>query len=124
MMKATLPLGLTLFLAAAGLAYAQAPGTETGVNEAVMRQAYRISLQQKLREASLAEQQKDTARAAKLYDDAWELVQKTGYINVPAEAEQARAGLAAVRLGYVSQVFGYLFPHGLPAMCSRARHRA
>src|SRR5262249_8688096 len=97
MMKAaTLPFGLTLLLVSAAICSAQAP-TETAVNEAVMRQAYRISLRQKLEEARLAQQQHDTLRAATLYDDAWELALKVGPGNIPEETEQTRVGLSAVR---------------------------
>src|SRR5512134_3523181 len=99
MMKAaTLPLALSLFLGTASFGHAQAPAQETAVNEAVVRQANRIALRQKLADALNAQARHDLAVAAKLYDDSWELVQKIGYANVQAEADQARAGLAAVRL--------------------------
>ena len=98
MMKATLPLGLSLLLATAGVSFAQAPAQETAVNEAVIRQANRIALRQKLADALNAQSRHDLPNAAKLYDDAWELVQKIGYVNVEPEADQTRAGLAAVRL--------------------------
>jgi len=99
MMKAaSLPLALSLFLATAAVSYAQAPATETAVNEAVIRQANRIALRQKLGDALGAQTRHDLPTAAKLYDDSWELVQKIGYVNVEPEADQARAGLAAVRL--------------------------
>src|SRR5581483_11676487 len=99
MMKAvTLPLGLTLLLANASLAPAQVPPQESAVNEAVMRQANRIVLRQKLADARAAEDRHDLATAAKLYDDAWTLVTNIGINNVEAEAATARAGLAAVRL--------------------------
>ena len=100
MMKAaTLPIGLSLFLATATVSLAQAPGPqETAVNEAVVRQASRIALRQKLADALNAQSRHDLPTAAKLYDDAWVLVQKIGYSNVEPEADQTRAGLAAVRL--------------------------
>src|SRR5512138_230451 len=98
MMKAALlPLGLTLFLATAAVSFGQAPPQETAINEAVMRQAARISLRQKLVQASEAQARGDLPAAAKLYDDCWDLVQKVG-ANVDAEAAQTRAGLASVRL--------------------------
>ncbi len=98
MMKAAfLPLGLTLLLGAPGATYAQAPAQETAVNEAVIRQADHIALRQKLAEARNAQERGDLAKAAKLYDDSWDLVQRVG-ANVEAEAATTRAGLAAVRL--------------------------
>ena len=103
MMKATLPLGLTLFLAAAGFAYAQAPAVEQGVNEAVMRQAYRVQLRQRLDDALAAQERHDLVGASKLYDSSWDLVEKIGYENVEPEAARTRAGLAAVRLELARQ---------------------
>src|ERR1051326_433741 len=97
MKAATLPLGLVLFLASAGFILAQAPPQETAVNEAVIRQADRIALRQKLADARAAQDRRDLLKAAKLYDDAWELVQRVG-ANVEAEASMTRSGLAAVRL--------------------------
>ena len=95
---ATLTLGLSLLLSATAVSHAQAPAQETAVNEAVVRQAQRIQLRQKLDEADDAQQRRDLVSAAKLYDKAWELVQSIGYANVEPEAAQARAGLAIARL--------------------------
>ena len=98
MMKAaTLSLALTLLLAAAPASDAQTPPQETAVNEAVYRQANRIALRQKLADARAAQDRHALPSAAKLYDDAWELVQKIGS-GVDAERDQTVAGLAAVRL--------------------------
>ncbi len=98
MMKAaTLPLALTLLLTAALTALAQTPPQETAVNEAVYRQANHIALRQKLVDARAAQDRHALTTAAKLYDDAWDLVQKIGS-GVDAEREQTAAGLAAVRL--------------------------
>src|SRR6516164_9053768 len=97
-MKAvTLPLGLTLLLATTTISLAQAP-QDSAVNEAVMRQANRIVLRQRLADARSAEDRHDLPTAAKLYDDAWTLVLNIGINNVEAEAATARAGLANVRL--------------------------
>ncbi len=76
---------------------AQAPAQDTAVSEAVYRQANRIKLRQKLTDALVAQQRRDLATAAKLYDDAWVLVQSIG-AGVDAEASQTKEGLAAVRL--------------------------
>jgi len=54
-MKAvTLPLGLTLLLATASISSAQVPTSDAAVNEAVMRQANRITLRQRLADARSA----------------------------------------------------------------------
>lgn len=94
---ASLPLALILLAAAAPGAFAQLAPQDAAVNEAVYRQAHRITLRQKLAEAQAAQERRALASAAKLYDDSWELVQKIG-TGVEAEREQAVAGLAAVRL--------------------------
>ncbi|MGD0261374.1 MAG: hypothetical protein ABSD29_16290, partial [Verrucomicrobiota bacterium] len=98
MMKAaTLPLALILLLTAVPASQGQAPPQETAVNEAVYRQANRITLRQKLADARAAQERGALITAAKLYDDAWDLVQKIGS-GVDAERDQTIAGLAAVRL--------------------------
>ncbi len=98
MMKAaTLPLALILLLTAVPAAPAQTSPQETAVNEAVYRQANHIALRQKLVDARAAQDRRAPVTAAKLYDDAWDLVQKIGS-GVDAEREQTVAGLAAVRL--------------------------
>ena len=98
MMKAaTLSLALTVLFAAAPASDAQTQPQDAAVNEAVYRQANRISLRQKLSEARAAQDRHALASAAKLYDDAWEYVQKIGS-GVDAERDQTIAGLAAVRL--------------------------
>ena len=98
MMKAaTFSLALTLLLAAAPAADAQTQPQEAAVNEAVYRQANRITLRQRLSEARAAQDRRDLPAAAKLYIAAWELVQKIGS-GVDAERDQTVAGLAAVQL--------------------------
>jgi Flp pilus assembly secretin CpaC/tetratricopeptide (TPR) repeat protein len=97
MKAATFPLGLTLFLASASFVFGQSPAQETAVNEAVIRQADRIALRQKLADARATQERGDLLKAAKLYDDAWDLVQRIG-ANVDEEAAVARSGLASVRL--------------------------
>src|SRR5579864_5979913 len=99
MMKAvTLPLGLTLLMVTLNQSHSQVPPQESAVNEAVMRQANRIALRQRLADARAAEDRHDLQTAAKLYDDAWTLVTSIGVNNVEAEAAAARSGLSAVRL--------------------------
>jgi type II secretory pathway component GspD/PulD (secretin)/tetratricopeptide (TPR) repeat protein len=84
-------------LAAAPAAWPQAPAEETAINEAVYRQANRVMLRTKLADARAAQDRHAPGAAAKLYDEAWELVQKIGS-GVEAERDQTIAGLAAVRM--------------------------
>src|SRR5689334_21671359 len=99
MMKAvTLPLGLTVLMATLYISYGQVPAEEAAVNEAVMRQANRIALRQRLADARAAQERHEFALAAKQYDEAWGLVTSIGINNVEAEAVATRTGLAAVRL--------------------------
>src|SRR5580658_1235789 len=65
------------------------------VNEAVMRQADVIVLRQKLDAANSAVQQKDFTAAAKLYQDAYNLVQTIGP-GIQQEASQTVSGLVSV----------------------------
>src|SRR6516162_4954590 len=102
MKAATLPLGLTVLLATAPVIYGQLSPTESAVNEAVMREANRITLRQKIEDAKAATARHELPLAAKLYDDSWDLVQKVG-ANVDAEAAQTRTGLAEVRLEMARQ---------------------
>ena len=94
---AIFPLTLILLLGGAAVSNAQMPPQDTAVNEAVYRQANRITLREKLTEARAAQDRRALATAAKLYDDSWELVQQIGS-GVEAERDQTAAGLAAVRL--------------------------
>jgi tetratricopeptide (TPR) repeat protein len=94
---ATLLLALTLLLTAPPALPAQPSPQETAANEAVYRQANRIALRQKLVDARAAQDRRAPDKAAKLYDDAWDLVGRIGS-GVDAEREQTITGLAAVRL--------------------------
>ena len=71
---------------------------DPAVQEALRRQAARISLRQKLDQALAAEQRKDLPAAAKFYDQAWELVEFVGPDTIPQETQQTVAGLTAVRM--------------------------
>ncbi|HWQ91154.1 MAG TPA: hypothetical protein VN673_05750, partial [Clostridia bacterium] len=99
---ATIPLGLILLLTVPVLSFAQQQAQESAVNEAVYRQANRITLRQKLVAAQAALDRRDLPAAAKLYDDAWELVLKVG-TGVEAEASQVKTGLATARLELASR---------------------
>ena len=92
-------LGLIILLATApmGWAQTQTSAEQAAVNEAVYRQANKVILIQKLAEARAAQARHDLPAAAKLYDECWDLVQKTG-TGVEAEREQTISGLTTVRL--------------------------
>ena len=92
-------LGLIILLATApmGWAQSQTSAEQAAVNEAVYRQANKVILIQKLAEARAAQARHDLPAAAKLYDECWDLVQKTG-TGVEAEREQTITGLTTVRL--------------------------
>ena len=94
---ATLTLGLSLLLATVPAALAQAPDQDAAIKEAVYRQQNRILLQQKLVQARAAQERGELANAAKLYDDAYDLLLNSGS-GVDQEARQTKAGLATVRL--------------------------
>lgn len=101
MTKAVLfPIPFILLLATA-VAPAQTSPTyqNNAVNEAVMRQADKIVLQQKLEAANAAVEQKDYVAAAQLYEDAYNLVEDIGgKIPIPQETEQTISGLVSVRM--------------------------
>ncbi|OQB91560.1 MAG: Type II secretion system protein D precursor [Verrucomicrobia bacterium ADurb.Bin118] len=76
---------------------AQSAVTDAAIVEAVRRQAATIDLRLKLEEAEGALARKDLPVAAKLYEEAYELVQKIGS-GIDAEQEQTVKGLAGVRM--------------------------
>lgn len=99
MIKAVItPLCISLLLVTATSLPAQtAPTGNPAVDESVRRQAAQLELRSKLEAAQIAEQRRDLPSAAKLYGDAWRLVEIIGS-GVEAEARQTVAGLSAVRL--------------------------
>ncbi len=99
---AFLTLVSSLLLATAPSAWSQAPADETAANEAVYRQANLILLRQKLGEAKAAQDRHALPAAAKLYDEAWVLVQTVG-TGVDAERAQTLQGLTEVRLELAHQ---------------------
>jgi tetratricopeptide (TPR) repeat protein len=94
---ASLSLGLIILTGTASVAWAQSAPTDAAINEAVRRQADTLSLRQKLSDALGAELRKDLPAAAKLYEDAYKLVESIGDPASP-EAAAAIAGLASVKL--------------------------
>ncbi|HVM50202.1 MAG TPA: tetratricopeptide repeat protein [Candidatus Acidoferrum sp.] len=107
----TLLFGLSFLAGTASPLWAQpqANAEQTAINEAVYRQANRVLLDQKLAEARTAQTHHALPQAAKLYDECWDLVQKTG-TGIDAEREQTIAGLTAVRmeLAHAAQSQGQL----------------
>jgi len=75
---------------------------DMAVSEAVLRQANTIVLRQKLVQAGEAATRNDLLAAAKLYEDAYSLVQQIGS-GIPAETEQTVSGLVSVRFALARQ---------------------
>jgi len=67
------------------------------VQNAIHYQADQIESRKKLGQAQAAEQRKDLATAAQLYDDAWALANEVGP-SAQAEQQIAAAGIASVRM--------------------------
>ncbi len=113
---AILFLGLAAVIAFPAVAPAQDTATAMAVNQAVLNQANKIVLQQKLLDARRAQQAGETVAAAKLYQESTELVQQIGS-GVDAETAQAINGLAATRLALArdAQAHGDLHEAGIQA---------
>ncbi len=71
--------------------------TDAAVNEAVLRQANTIILRQKLQDAKNAQMRGDLPGAAKLYEDAYTLVEQIGS-GITNETALTISGLASTRL--------------------------
>ena len=98
MTKAVLPqIAFIIFLAAATVSAQTASSYYTNAeNEAILREANTIVLRQKLGEANAAVQQKDLVAASRLYEGAYDLVQRIGPVSIPQETSQTISGLVAV----------------------------
>lgn len=97
----SVPLGFVLILAGALALPAQTNSPASmAVGEAVLRQANTIVLRQKLVQAGEAMTQGDLVVAAKLYEDAYGLVQQIGS-GIPAETDQTILGLVSARLSWL-----------------------
>src|SRR5262245_28900268 len=78
---------------------AQSPDdVNSAAQEAIRREADKITLRQDLDNARAAQKRNDLPMAAKYYDHAWGLVKAIGPNSVPTEAAQAKAGVVSVRL--------------------------
>ena len=98
MTNAAASFGLAILLATTTVTLAQPAGTQAAVDESVYRTANLILLRQKLAEAQQAVTANNLPVAARLYDNAVELVGKIGVVNAKPEAAEAVQGLASVRL--------------------------
>ena len=94
---ASLSLGLIILAGTAMTGWSQTTPTDTAINEAVRRQHATIKLQQLLGDARNAETSKDLVGAAKLYEQAYELVKSIGDPTTP-EATATITGLVTVQL--------------------------
>src|ERR1039458_79005 len=99
---APLSLGFILLLAAAAMLPAQTSPTDAAVNEAVLRQANTIILRQKLLDAKNTAAGVDLPGTAKLYEDAYALVEQIGS-GIDAEKAQTISGLVSTRLTLARQ---------------------
>ena len=99
---APLSLGLILLLAATAPMSAQTSPEDMAVNEAVLRQANTIILRQKLLDAKNTAGRGDLPGAAKLYEDAYALVEQIGS-GITNETALAISGLASTRLALARQ---------------------
>jgi hypothetical protein len=98
MTKAVLvSIGFVLIMTGAFVAPAQTNSpADMAVTEAVLRQANTVVLRQKLVQAREAMSRGDVVVAAKLYEDAYQLVQQIGS-GIPNETAQTISGLVAAR---------------------------
>ncbi len=91
--------GPALMLRGQSTSSASAPAGDSAVQEVLRRQAQQVQLRQTLNQAAVAEQKRDLINAAKLYDDAWKLVESIGTtLRIDQEKQQTIAGLTAVRM--------------------------
>ena len=101
---ASVSFGLVFLFATATVSRAQPAPEDDAIKEAIRRQANVITLRQKLAQAGEAEARKDLVAAAKLYGNAYELVQSIGPgEGIEAETAQTIAGVASVRLELARQ---------------------
>ncbi len=96
----SVPLGFSFILILAGTLMSPAQTNspaDMAVTEAVLRQANTVVLRQKLVQARDAAAHGDLVVAARLYEDAYDLVEHIGS-GIPDETAQTISGLVAVRL--------------------------
>src|ERR1041385_1650176 len=98
MMKAAIrSLCLIVVLGTASQLPAQTTPADVAAGTAARRTYLRTELREILAKAAIAEQRRDYAGAATLYDEAWRRVEEIGP-SVEIEAQQTVEGLTAVRM--------------------------
>ncbi len=103
MMKAiTSSLAFAALLALTANVSAQDNANTMAINQAILNQHNTILLRNKLADAKAVVQRGDTANAAKLYQESFEIAQKIGS-GIDAETAQAVAGLTTTRLALARQ---------------------
>ena len=95
-------LGFILLLTAVTPAHAQTSPIEDASNQAILRQANRIVLRQKLVNARAAVTRGELVEGAKLYQEAADLAQQVGS-GIDLETAEAISGLATTRLTLARQ---------------------
>jgi tetratricopeptide (TPR) repeat protein len=112
-------LGFVLLLASSAGLSAQTSAADMAVNQAVLDQANTILLRQKLVDAKTAGTRGDLLGAAKLYEDAYALVQEINS-GIDSETAQTISGLISVRLVLARQAQGNGDLHEADTEVSRA----
>ena len=102
MLKAIL-VGLLSMAAGASVTAQTISPAQTAQEEAVRRQDATIQMRQKLEQAQAAQKGGDLMAAARLYEEAYTLVQKIGGVGVEKESQKIIAGLGDVRLKLAQQ---------------------
>lgn len=97
MLKVTFTLGVVVLCGAVLVYPAQSSPQDTAVKEAVQRQHDTLVLRQKLADAQAAQARNDVGAAARLYEEAYKLVQAIGS-GIDAETTATVNGLTAVQL--------------------------
>lgn len=109
MIKATVTtLCLLGLLAVPSPSIAQPKPAQEVIDEAVRRQADAVLLRKKVEEAQAVQQTGDQLAAAKLYEEAWALIEKIGPSStVEAETAAVTAGLVQARLALAKEAQKY-----------------
>ncbi|MCX8109135.1 MAG: tetratricopeptide repeat protein, partial [Verrucomicrobiae bacterium] len=98
-------LSLTLLWPAAQCVLAQGDPAEAAAKEAVRRQEFTILLRRTLKDAQSEQKKGDLGTAAKLYEEAWSLVQQIGDAGIEKEKRETIAGFTEVYLALAKKSF-------------------
>ena len=94
---ASLSIGLMVLCGTIVIGRAQSSPQDAAIKEAIQRQHDTLLLRQKIADAQAAEARKDVPGAAKLYEEAYKLVQAIGS-GIPDESAATVSGLTGVHL--------------------------